>query len=153
MPLPDIMHQPAAPSICADCGAETGGPSRPSSVPVEHVPNGPPVAIGTGYATLPSGARVCYPCADARQRADLADPSTTVYTGYVSADGARLTSWTGGTLARIIWTKKGARDYRRNLSPCAISYRIETPDGRRWHGRGSGPGMCLTVRLMRGGAR
>lgn len=65
----------------------------------------------SGYATLPdSGRKVCPDCADDMHRAQLAalKPGGRFY-GYLSSDGRRVTSWTGGELARVTRVTGNAR--------------------------------------------
>lgn len=52
----------------------------------------------SGYAVLPSGERICYPCADKRQIEELKDRSKPFF-AYVG-EGS-ITTWTGGVLMRI----------------------------------------------------
>ncbi len=73
------------PQLCADCKAPIVKPADSG---------------GTGYAVLPDGAQICYPCADSRQRIELLDRSRP-FVAYVSGDGTKITSWTGGHLMRV----------------------------------------------------
>ena len=112
-------------NTCTDCGK--------AFVPTAHTP---------GYAVLPNGSRICYACADERQRADLLDRSKP-FTGYLSGDGCRFTTWTGGTLGSVV---------RHNVSRTAWHgaemhhVRVVDVHGNAWFGKGAGQGMALTVR-------
>ena len=103
-----------------------------------------PRGVGAGYATTEDGERICYDCADARQRERLADPAVTEWAGYVGQSA--VTTWTGGDLARVVarWST-GRGQWQR------WHFRVVTPDGRRWYGRnGGGAGWALRLRLARG---
>lgn len=92
---------------------------------------------GTGYACLPGGGLCCYPCADKRARADLLTETRACH--YVSGDGLRLTTWTGGDLGRV---------YMGRLHPWSLDRRyISATDchGQHWHGTGS-PGMWASLK-------
>lgn len=111
-----------------DCGHEIG----------KHEP------FTSGYATTRDGARkICYVCADAQQREQLKDRSKPVY-AYVSSDGKRITTWTGGELMRI----EKASEWRMNFGFQCLGLCVSATDchGKRWHGRGAGVGMCITLR-------
>lgn len=113
--------------ICADCGAEIPKPVN---------------SCGTGYAVFRDGRKVCYACADKIQREDLHDRSRPM-TGYLSSDGQRWTTWTGGTLGNVI---------RLTESRCAfhgarmVHIRVRDVHGKEWYGRGAGPSMVLNLR-------
>ncbi len=117
------------PTHCADCSA--------AIVP-------PPGGTGAaGYARLPDGGAVCYPCADSRQRIEIATADR--YSGYLSADGRTVTTWTGGALARVV----SATRHRGGFGGEWWSVAAGTSDGARWYGRGGGPGMFLNLRRCR----
>lgn len=93
---------------------------------------------GTGYACCDDNRHlVCYACADERQRADLAKVDR--FTGYVSGDGRRLTTWSGGDLGSVSmgelhpWSRE-----RRYL-------RAYDCHGQVWSGTGA-PGMWCNLR-------
>lgn len=116
--------------VCADCGQK-----------FEIKTSG-----GTGYAVKPDGKRICYGCADKRQIADLKDRSKP-FVAYVSSDGARITTWTGGTLMRI--TRSNAcRLTRQSFTHDRNSYMsVHAVDvhGGHWSGRGSA-GIAIKLR-------
>jgi len=116
-------------NACTDCGAV--------------FPTHPPGYIGDrGYADYPDyadGARVCYPCADVRARADMAKALR--FFAYLGRDarGPILTTWTGGILARCesVTEREGI-----NFDGTSRFYfRAVAPDGSRWYGSGAGYGM------------
>lgn len=86
-----------------------------------------PTAISAGFAGLPDGRMVCYPCADAIQRAELV--TTDRYTAYLSRDAQSVTTWTGGVLGRVTshHTSRAARK---------TYVRVTDVHGQHWHGQG-----------------
>ena len=122
---------PNYPFPCADCAS------------LIHKPEG---TCAAGYAVLRDGARICYSCADKRQVADLLDRSRP-FCGYVSGDGNRITSWTGGLLMHITdsrpcqLTRQSFTHDRRSYR----SFRARDVHGKNWHGRGSA-GIVIKLR-------
>lgn len=99
--------------------------------------------IGTGYATdQASGIRICYACADDQQRAKLL--TETVVGAYVLDNGSQITTWTGGHLMTIE-SEVTHGDWRSAFGPITY-YRAVDVHGQRWYGKGSGRGMCITMR-------
>jgi len=126
---------------CFDCGAP--------------FPKWEPDTGSTGYAILrqPEGARVCYPCVKARERADFAKADS--FFGYLTrdADGRPLfSSWTGGALARVTWIAARRVGFANYLGRAQERYYFKAvaPDGSRWHGCGPGFGMYARVRRAKG---
>ncbi len=68
-------------------------------------------------------------------------------TGYVSADGRHLTSFAGAVLGTLRLVSK-FRTRRLHGPVETFCYRAEV-EGRRYHGRGSGPGMILHLRASK----
>lgn len=117
------------PILCSDCCA-TIDPLRKGT------------GGGTGYAVLNSRRKICYACADKRQVADLLDRSKS-FTGYLSSDGSRWTTWTGGTLGNVDRLTVS----RSGLHGSSLSnVHVVDVHGNTWCGRGAGTGMCLTLR-------
>lgn len=126
-------------TLCADC--ELALPTF-----------GPGHCGATGYAILPNGNRICYPCADKREIAELKDRSRpfVAYVGSCHGKGCvphQIQTWTGGKLMTIIEAK-----------PCKLTrqsfthdrngyYSIHAVDvhGGHWHGRGS-EGVAIKLR-------
>lgn len=97
----------------------------------------------SGYATTPEGKRICYTCADAEQREALKDTSRP-FTAYLSSDGRKVTTWTGGELMQVTretdWRIFGSHFNRGSCISATDCH------GRRWYGRGAGRGMAITLR-------
>jgi hypothetical protein len=103
---------------------------------------------GTGMARNDDDSTMCYPCADESQRAAIAGADT--FGGYVSADRRRITTWTGGELARVTYHGVGDPQYTATGGRWSTRYvRAVTPDGRRWYGRGNADWDCIRLRAAR----
>lgn len=97
--------------------------------------------ITRGYAVRPNGQRICYGCAEARDKANLL--TETRYGAYLhKVRGAEhtLTGWPGWTLARVtaLWeTQIGGFMGRQTI------WRFKAVDvhGQHWYGTSPGPGM------------
>ena len=115
--------------LCSDCHA--------AIEPIRHGTCG-----RTGYAVLNNRRKICYACADKRQVAALFDRSQP-FTGYLSSDGNRWTTWTGGTLGNVDRLTVS----RSGWQGSTLSHvHVLDVHGNAWFGRGAGPGMCLTLR-------
>ncbi len=81
------------PNVC-DCG------HAPTPTGTAGQPGG---TGGTGYARTHEGRTLCYPCAEASERADFlaAEPGARHF-AYLASDERSVTTWTGGTLARVV---------------------------------------------------
>jgi len=103
-----------------------------------------PQGGAAGYARTRDGEILCYPCADARQRSEMAESQTDFY-AYVSGDGERITTWSGGLLASI--TSHG---YSRRGAYGGLHYWTATDtEGRKWWGRNGGSGMHIRLHLSK----
>lgn len=105
----------------------------------------PPAGIGTGYAETPDGVRVCYRCADEKQRRDMraihASGAGRVF-GYMSADTRTVTTWTGGKLATVTRATSNRRQ---------TFVRATDADGNRWAGVGpADTGIYVSLRPVAG---
>lgn len=111
-------------------------------------------ATETEWSFAPGYARyleytLCYECANAWEAFDIARADT--YAGYASQDGRRITTWPGGTLARVLGQiTEGPRQY----TPTGGQYRLlycqaRTPDGRTWWGRGSNRHGLIRLRVLK----
>ena len=106
-----------------------------------HEPT-PTTGIGTGVAHTPDDRKICYDCANARERETFA--SAERYSAYVSSDGKAITTWTGAVLAKIVESHKiRGGGFWHGKSYSALTAR--DPSGRLWYGRGSA-GMCVSLR-------
>lgn len=105
-----------------------------------------PTAISPGYATLrDSGKRVCYPCADDMQRADL--KTTDTISAYICSNGNHVTTWTGGRLMQIVSANTSRNGWHRST----IHYwRAIDPSGQHWYGKNGGNGMYVLMRKTKG---
>ena len=102
---------------------------------------------GTGYANTPAG-RVCYACCDKIQLEDI--PKTNgPLVAYVSSNGRRIQTWSGGKLMDITQakTRRLARESYIHGSDCQ-SYRAVDPQGKQWWGVSS-PGIAITLRRVK----
>ena len=124
-------------TTCADCGAS--------------FPQHPPGHCGRiGYATLPDGNRICYPCADKRQIEELKDRSKP-FVAYVGK--GILTSWTGGKLMAITSARPCCLTLPSNWhgKDFASIHAVDVHGGH-WAGRGS-EGVAIKMRPVKGGAQ
>jgi hypothetical protein len=118
-------------NTCADCATD-----------ITH-------GCGTGYATFNTGEKVCYSCADKRQSAQIvaANPGDK-FQAYVSSDGKKITTWTGGELMRVCrWGNKHAWSGRGFYGPRHYINAIDS-NGRMWYGTGA-KGMYANIKLSK----
>lgn len=102
-------------------------------------------SIGTGYAReADSGRTLCYPCADDKQRATMATSASVV--AYISGTGARVTTWSGGTLAAVTGHSISRNGWHRSE---VWRWWATAPDGSRWYGANAGAGMVVTMRRVK----
>ncbi len=89
----------------------------------------------TGTAHTRDGREICCTCADSEQREDL--KAEKHYDAYLSGDGKRLTTWTGGNLAKItdLW------EVGNNMAGTLLRFRAVDTHGNRWYGTSPGRGM------------
>ena len=83
---------------------------------------------------------VCYVCCHAHDVAQLQD-RTKPFVAYVSCDGKSISNWPGANLGAVTaeWrTRSGFAD--------VTCYQVRDVHGGRWYGKGSGRGMCITLR-------
>jgi hypothetical protein len=112
---------------------------------------------GSGYATTPEGKRICYPCADDREREHLRtddrivgylqvyDRTIVSYNGGIyryNPGGSKVTTWPGGDLMRVTSLKRT----RHNIG--GFIFRLTAIDvhGQHWYGTSPGPGMYCRMR-------
>ena len=96
--------------------------------------------LSTGVATALDGTTYCYPCADARQLVEMG--TADVFGAYVSANMREMTTWSGGTLARVTCHTVS---YRTGFGGEMHYWSAVGGDGRQWHGRNGGPGMYVNL--------
>ena len=83
---------------------------------------------------------VCYVCCHAHDVAQLQD-RTKPFVAYVSCDGKSISNWPGANLGAVTaeWrTRSGFAD--------VTCYQVRDVHGGRWYSKGSGRGMCITLR-------
>lgn len=114
---------------CEDCGALFPVP--------KHGESG-----ASGYAVRENDARICYACADLEERKFMHVASSK--TAYVSIDGSRVTTWTGGELGRVVRARAV-----RVFGHKKINLTIRAFDGTLWTARATTPGMLCTLRKKR----
>lgn len=106
-----------------------------------------PHATGTGYAILPDERKICYACADNRQREELKDRKP--FVAYVAGHGKTITTWTGGVLA-LITRSTTCRLTRQSFIHGKTIQCIHARDihGGHWTGRGN-PGLAIKLRPVK----
>lgn len=123
--------EPPAPGRPLDCGHEWSPPEGGTGA--------------AGYARTVTGRTVCYRCADEHEREAMraAALAGEPFAAYLDSDGRTITTWTGGTLARVtdevVRLAFGGRAEVTHI-------RANDPHGRHWYGKGSGRGMFIVIR-------
>lgn len=104
-----------------------------------------------GFATADTGHTMCYPCADAHERAAMR--TATCVVAYISGDASEVTTWTGGTLAIVDphdRRQRGQRQYTPSGGYWTRHvWRATDPHGGRWYGINDGPGRAVRLRRVR----
>lgn len=100
-----------------------------------------PDGCSFNYCRTRAGDVLCDEGAVIRERRALLDRSRP-FTGYLSADGKRLTTWKGATLGDVLYINERAG---RGLSGLT-HIRVRDVHGAMWYGKGAGRGMWVTVR-------
>ena len=109
-----------------------------------HAPT--PQGAGSGYAYFTPDFRMCYPCADEVQRAEI-KTGVDRFVGYVDGDvsvGAHLVTWSGGMLGRVVGVQWGRTS--RRFGGVSMVHVVAVVEGRRWHGKYA-PDLGKAVRL------
>jgi hypothetical protein len=132
-----------------------------------HAPTEPRPESTTGYGTDPqTGETFCFECCNKREVERIANGATW-FDAYVSGEltsgawlggrsyapnGATLTTWPGGTLARVTRAWSSAVERWSDSGPWRMTYlRAVTPDGREWSGcLNAENGNAVTMRALRG---
>ena len=99
-----------------------------------------------GYALTQSDEFICYACADDNQRASLVTGRDGPIYAYVSSDGRRVTTWTGGTLGDVIEYGESRAGWGGST---IARFRVRDVHGQLWTGRGAGRGIACTLRPMK----
>lgn len=121
----------------ADCGHEY------------HEPWGGTGAAG--YTTLPDGKKICYACADERQREELKTADT--FVAYMDHDDhmKKIVTWTGGLLAKCDHVYLAKHRGFHGSYYLRWYFRAVDIHGARWYGTSPGPGMYARMRRVKGG--
>lgn len=95
------------------------------------------------FGTTSDGKVCCYDCCNKREEADFLKSQR--YTAYLSGDAKRVTTWTGGQLARVMYVKRS----RHNMA--GFVYRVWARDskGREWYSQCGIPGQAMRLRLLK----
>jgi len=96
--------------------------------------------FAAGYAVTNDNRRICYGCANEREKADFA--KSEAYFAYMSGDGKAVTTWTGERLATVTYSRR----HRGGFGGEYFTLDATAPDGSRWYGRGAGPGMYCRLK-------
>jgi hypothetical protein len=116
------------------------------------LPINPPGHCGAaGYAELPNGWRICYPCADKRQIEELKDRSKP-FVAYVGK--GVITTWTGGkimTITRSVPCRLTRQSFTHDRRGYMSIHAVDVHGGH-WAGRGS-EGIAIKLRPVKGGSR
>lgn len=102
----------------------------------------------TGTAHTPDGREICWGCADANIRQNIATtaPGQPLRDAlYLSQDGTRLTTWPGTAMLTITSLTERCVGYG------GVRYyvRAQSPDGHHYHGTSPGPNMYARMRRSR----
>lgn len=99
-----------------------------------HAPTDTESSMTNGIARTADDRTMCYACADDAQRADLLTESRVF--AYLSGDGRKVTTWTGGELGTVtaLWRDAGRWSTYGIVHRCYV--RVTDVHGQRWHGSG-----------------
>lgn len=100
---------------------------------------------------LRNGDKLCVPCADECERERIADVTVRRCSGYLSDDGRRVVTWTGGKLGTVTHTGKEVPRTRRSADGARHYIRVRDCHGGLWYGTGA-RGMWTNLRRAKGGA-
>jgi len=108
------------------------------------IPPPPAGSCTTGYARDNRRRKVCYACCLKTDMAYMHKHG--VISAYVGENKNEITNWPGGVLLRV--TYSATRSH--NLWACRQLLHVWAVDdkGRRWYGKGAGPGICITMRRL-----
>lgn len=109
----------------------------------------PPNTGAAGYAVMPDGTRICYPCSDKLEIEALKDRSKP-FSAYVGK-GNEITTWTGGHLMKITraWPCKLTRPSFTHDRRGYMTIHAVDVHGGHWAGRGS-EGIAIILRPCKG---
>ncbi len=104
-----------------------------------HKPS-PHSACSTGTGTGDDGIERCWDCCNALEMAAFLAADR--YCGYLASDGKSITTWPGGTLARVTWSRVAKHGFCGKLT----RFDAIAPDGSKWYGTSPGNGMYARLR-------
>lgn len=99
-----------------------------------------------GYAELADGSRICYACAEAREKSELLTHDT--HTAYLVGD--TLTGWPGWVIARMTrqWNSAiGGFMGRQTI----VRFQAVDVHGQKWYG--TSPGNHMYARMHKSAGR
>ena len=79
---------------------------------------------------------------DIAERKELLD-RTKPFFCYLSCDGRHVTGWKGNILGDVVWHSTSTTGW---YGSSITHIRVIDVHGNKWHGKGSGRGMCITLR-------
>lgn len=91
--------------------------------------------------TIPAEGRACFACADELEREDLKQANT--FFAYLSGDGKRITTWTGGKLADVTGSVEHKVGFHGSTR---IYFDAVDVHGVKWYGTTPGTGMYARMR-------
>lgn len=107
-----------------------------------------PLSTGgaTGFAAIdgPEGRkqRICYPCADEMQRAEVRDSKPgDRFCAYIGSDGETVTTWSGGRLGKRLGAWGALHPWSRERR--YLTVRMD--DGSEWYGTAA-PGIWASLK-------
>ena len=130
----------------ADCTNRTPNSHKPPTGPYLWTCDACGKVSPPGNYGVCKNSMLCYDCCTAADVAELLDRSKP-FVGYLSSDCRQFTTWTGGLLGCV--TRKS--ESRTGWYGAKLTHvRVRDVHGAMWHGKGSGAGMCITLRPMKG---
>lgn len=134
------------PQYLADCTDRMVNSHRPPSVPYlwtcDTCGKASPHTDGHGVV---GHAMRCYACCADHDRAEMFDRSKP-FVCYLSSDGRHVTSWPGGILGDVTWSKESRTGFHGSK---VTRVNVRDVHGGYWYGQGSGNGMCIKLYPMR----
>lgn len=79
---------------------------------------------------------------DIAEKRELLDRSKPFFC-YLSSDGRHVTGWKGNVLGKVTMETSSNTGFHRSE---ITHIRVTDVHGNKWHGKGDGRGMCITIR-------
>lgn len=105
--------------------------------------------ISFNFARDSAGRPVSDAGVDLAERRELLDRSKP-FDCYLSSDGRSVTGWKGNVLGTVTRSSKARTGWHGTW---IVAVSVTDVHGGHWHGRGRGPGMCITLRPSKGAPR